>query len=180
MAFQALPPAKQAAGPRLCTSQPLKSLLPRGTPGFPPTWSLPCQSVCLCQVNAGLFTPCQAKQVGPQGVKCPHWPAAEFVCSPLRMLFTKKTRKEGEQMQRRLCNVCHRLHLLPEATGRPQECGRFLSSLAVTPANATMGAGISQMGVHLPGELGKHPSVELQPSPLLYLSVFLSPMDYFP
>lgn len=62
--------------------------------------------------------------------------------------------------------------------GRPQECGRFLSSLAVTPANATMG--ISQVGVHLPGELGKHPSVELQPPPLLYLFVFLSPMDYFP
>lgn len=44
----------------------------------------------------------------------------------------------------------------------------FPSFLAMRPANATMGAGIPQMGTHPPGELGKHPSLE--PSLLLNLT----------
>lgn len=100
--------------------QPLKSLLPRGTASFTPAWSLPCQSICLCWVNADLFAPCQAKQVGSQGVKRSCWPTAESACSPLRMLFTKQPRQEGEWMQWHLYVCCY-LHLLLEAMGRPQE-----------------------------------------------------------
>lgn len=124
LAFRALSPAKQAAGPWSSTWQPRRSLLPRGTASFTPACSLPCQSICLCWVNAGLFTLGEAKQVGPQGLKCSRCPAAESVCSPLRMLFTKQTRKEGERMQSHLYNVCHYVPVLPQAIGRPQECGR--------------------------------------------------------
>lgn len=68
------------------------------------------------------------------------------------------------------------MHLLPEAIGRPQEGG----SVSQLSGYETMGAGIPQVGVHPPGELGRSPSLEPQSSLFPHLSIFLALMDYFP